>query len=87
MSTMFRLRKQLPEINLTQSNFINEGNLPIFEQEQKSEFHYQGDGKNEINQIKYDDNKQQIFINKNCYFMGVAQEVWEFKIGGYQVLD
>ncbi|MFM6309156.1 MAG: type ISP restriction/modification enzyme, partial [Dolichospermum sp.] len=32
-------------------------------------------------------NKQQIAINQDCYFSGIPQIVWEFKIGGYQVLD
>jgi hypothetical protein len=26
-------------------------------------------------------------INKTQYFQGVEREVWEFYIGGYQVLD
>ncbi|WP_202225453.1 type ISP restriction/modification enzyme [Okeania sp. KiyG1] len=28
-----------------------------------------------------------MWINKNCYFTGVSQKIWEFKIGSYQVLD
>ena len=28
-----------------------------------------------------------VYINKTQYFDGVAPEVWEFQVGGYQVLD
>ncbi|WP_324282848.1 type ISP restriction/modification enzyme [Cyanobacterium aponinum UTEX 3221] len=80
------LMKNLPDIKTTISNFISNDNLPIFTQE-KGEFHYQGDGKNEVKQIKYDENKQQVIINKDCYFRGVNKSLWEFKIGGYQVLE
>lgn len=80
------LMKNLPDIKVTRSNFITSGELPIFEQE-KGEFHYQGDGKNEVSQVKYDENKQQVMINKDCYFYDVNKSLWEFKIGGYQVLE
>ncbi|NES77154.1 MULTISPECIES: type ISP restriction/modification enzyme [unclassified Okeania] len=36
---------------------------------------------------KYDLTNEKIWINKNCYFTGVSQKIWEFKIGSYQVLD
>ncbi|MBL1209482.1 type ISP restriction/modification enzyme [Geminocystis sp. GBBB08] len=80
------LLKILPDIKLTRSNFLTSEDLPIFEQE-KGEFHYQGDGKNEVTLVKYDENKRQIFINKDCYFSDVSKQLWEFKIGGYQVLE
>ncbi|MDJ0728423.1 MAG: hypothetical protein QNJ33_00355 [Crocosphaera sp.] len=25
-------------------------------------------------------------MNKNCHFTGILENIWEFKIGGYQVL-
>jgi hypothetical protein len=31
--------------------------------------------------------EQRVYINKDCYFEGIALDVWGFKIGGYQVLD
>ncbi|MTF38198.1 type ISP restriction/modification enzyme [Cyanobacterium aponinum] len=80
------LMKKLPDIKTTMSNFISNDNLPIFTQE-KGEFHYQGDDKNEVTQVKYDENKQQVMINKDCYFCDVNKSLWEFKIGGYQVLE
>ncbi len=44
--------------------------------------------KNEkIEKINYNENKKELFINKSLYFKNVSKEVWEYKIGGYQVLD
>jgi len=42
-------------------------------------------GSSEVEKVSYDDNKQRVYINKTQYFEGVAPEVWEFHIGGYQV--
>jgi hypothetical protein len=36
---------------------------------------------------RYVESDQRIYINQDCYFADVASDVWEFKIGGYQVLD
>jgi len=38
-----------------------------------------------IEKAKYQDNK--IYINKKQYFEGVEPEVWDYYIGGYQILD
>jgi predicted helicase len=81
------LMKNLPPTPMTKSETSTTANLPLFNGEERGAIHYQGDGKNEINQVKYNTNKQQILINQNCYFSGVSPIVWEFKIGGYQVLD
>jgi predicted helicase len=48
---------------------------------------YHGEEETLITQIKYDEKEETLSINKNCYFTGISEEVWEFKIGGYQVLD
>lgn len=37
-----------------------------------------------LTKVTYEDNK--IFINNDYYFEGVSPEVWEYKIGGYQVI-
>ena len=31
--------------------------------------------------------EKRVYINKTQYFEGVEQEVWDYQIGGYQVLD
>jgi len=42
-------------------------------------------GSNEVDKVTYDEKTQRVYINKTQYFEGVALEVWEFHIGGYQV--
>ncbi len=46
-----------------------------------------GDGDNVVTKITYKPKEERVYINKIRYFEGIAPEVWEFKIGGYQVLD
>ncbi|WP_414530890.1 type ISP restriction/modification enzyme [Nodularia chucula] len=46
-----------------------------------------GDGDNGVTEVTYKLTEQRIYINKTRYFEGIPPEVWEFKIGGYQVLD
>lgn len=38
-----------------------------------------------IEQVKYQDGK--VYINKNTAITGITDEIWNFYIGGYQVLD
>ena len=48
---------------------------------------YQGTGDNDrIEKIKYQEAEQRIYINKDKYFEGITVEVWNYHIGGYQVL-
>ncbi len=48
---------------------------------------YQGSGTNDrIEKIIYKEADQCIYINKEKYFEGVAPEVWNYHIGGYQIL-
>ena len=44
-------------------------------------------GSNEVERVRYDETKEQVYINKIQYFKGVSTEIWEFRIGGYQVCD
>ncbi|WP_375340297.1 type ISP restriction/modification enzyme [Okeania sp.] len=62
-------------------------NLPVFHPEEKTTINYQRNGKNLVKEVRDDSTNEKIWINKNCYFTGVSQKVWEFKIGSYQVLD
>jgi predicted helicase len=81
------LLEKLPDISYTQNETLATVNLPLFNEQQRGEIHYQGDGENEITQISYNSNLKRVTINKDCYFTGITEKVWEFKIGGYQVLD
>jgi hypothetical protein len=40
-----------------------------------------------MEKVSYDDENQRVFINKEQYFEGVSKEVWEYRIGAYQVME
>ncbi|MDM3843723.1 MAG: N-6 DNA methylase [Aphanizomenon gracile PMC638.10] len=42
-------------------------------------------GSDIVEQVKYHENHQQIWINSEQYFDQVPQQIWNFYIGGYQV--
>ena len=44
-------------------------------------------GDNVIERVRYDEPNRRVYINKAQYFEGVSPEVWQFWVGGYQVLD
>lgn len=46
---------------------------------------FQVAGTNMVESVKYVDGK--VYINKDQFFDGIPTDVWEFHIGGYQVLD
>jgi predicted helicase len=46
-----------------------------------------GEGDNAVTEVTYQAKAQRVYINKTRYFEGIAPELWQFKIGGYQVLD
>ncbi len=49
---------------------------------------YQGTGDNDrIEKIRYTEKEQRIYISKDRYFEGIVPEVWNYHIGGYQVLQ
>ncbi len=48
---------------------------------------FQGTGSGSVEKVKYDKSKSRVYINKDDYFENIPEEVWEYKIGGYQVCD
>jgi predicted helicase len=48
---------------------------------------YHGKGNHTVEVVRYSPQEQAIHINKTQHFKPVPQVVWEFHIGGYQVLD
>lgn len=42
-------------------------------------------GSNIVEQVKYNEEHQQVWINSEQYFGQVSQKIWNFYIGGYQV--
>ena len=48
---------------------------------------YHGKGNHQIEAMRYSPQEQAIWINKTQNFSPVPEDVWNFHIGGYQVLD
>lgn len=48
---------------------------------------YFGKGDHAVEAVRYSPQEQAVWINKTQFFKSVPQAVWEFRIGGYQVLD
>jgi hypothetical protein len=48
---------------------------------------YHGKGDSAVEGVRYSPEEQAIAINKTQFFKPVYEEVWNFHIGGYQVLD
>ncbi len=46
-----------------------------------------GDKNEKIQKIAYNAESKKLFVNESLYFEAVSAEVWEYKIGGYAVLD
>lgn len=40
-----------------------------------------------VNLVKYNPTEQRIYVNKGQYFEGIEPKVWNYHIGGYQVID
>ncbi len=40
-----------------------------------------------VMEVRYDEKTKQVYVNSGQYFEGIDEEVWEFMVGGYQVLD
>ncbi len=73
---MSDLGKKIAELHLLKSPLLD-----------KPAAKYQGAGTNDkIDRIVYSEDEQRIYINKEKYFEGIAPDVWNYHIGGYQVL-
>jgi predicted helicase len=73
---MGKLGKELTALHLLKSSQLNS---PIAK--------YQGSGDNDrVEKVTYEKDEQRIYINKEKYFECIAPEIWNYHIGGYQVL-
>ncbi|MBE9592977.1 MAG: hypothetical protein IMF19_05810, partial [Proteobacteria bacterium] len=43
-------------------------------------------GTREVEKVRYDEENERVYFNKTQYFEGISKEVWEYRIGAYQVL-
>jgi len=68
--------KKLVDLHLLKSS---EMDLPISK--------FQGKDDDTVLKVKYDEKSHRLYINKNKYFENVPKEVFEYKIGSYQVCD
>lgn len=48
---------------------------------------YHGKGGHEVESVRYSEIEEAVWINKTQCFKLLPQDVWDFHIGGYQVLD
>ena len=78
LQCMAELGKRLVELHLLQSPELDP---PI------ARFQDEGDGKVETRKkgLRYDAERERVYINEGQYFEGVPPAVWEYQIGGYQV--
>jgi len=72
---MAEFGEKLVELHLLKSSLLDK---PIAR--------FEGKGDNKIEKPKYNGKEKRIYINKEQYFEGIEPEVWEYQIGGYQVL-
>lgn len=40
-----------------------------------------------VMEVRYDERTKRVYVNSGQYFDGIEKDVWEFMVGGYQVLD
>ena len=73
---MGKLGKQLVELHLLKSPAI-----------EKPGVRFQGKGDNLVEKQQYNEKEQRVYVNETQYFEGIEKEVWDYQIGGYQVLD
>jgi predicted helicase len=48
---------------------------------------YEGKGNDRVEKLIYEGKEGRVYINETQYFEGITEEVWQYQIGGYQVLS
>jgi len=70
------LGKKLVELHLLKAPELN-----------KTEIGFPKSGSNTVEKVSYDEGSQRVFINKEQYFEGISNKVWNYRIGSYQVMN
>ena len=70
--------KQLVELHLLKSDLLNAPS---------SRFEGNNSGLSLVKKVNYNAKEKRIYINDNQYFTNVEQEIWNYFIGGYQVIN
>jgi len=68
--------KRLAELHLMQSPELD---FPVIK--------FQGTGDKRVEKIKYGKEGERVYINNDQYFEGLEENIWQYRIGGYQVCD
>lgn len=85
---LVRHGKNLIELHLLNQNPFSTNKNSIFNKQNKWRVSQGGKMRHwNITKIQYEPNKKRIYINENNFFQGIDENVWNFYIGGYQVLD
>ena len=48
---------------------------------------YEISGDNVIERVTYSPSEKRVYINGKQYFSNIEKEIWEYQIGGYQVME
>ena len=73
--TMGKLGKELVDLHLMKSKKLD-----------KPVARFEGKGDNLVSKIKYDEKKSLVYINAGRHFGPISKDIWEYQIGGYQVM-
>ncbi len=73
--TLSNLGRELVELHLLIHPSLDE-----------TEIGFPESGSNTVKKVSYKAKTQRIYINKEQYFEGVANEIWQYRIGAYQVM-
>ena len=73
--TMANLGKELVSLHLMKARKLNK---PIAK--------FEGKGDNLVAKVTYDQKERSAYINERCHFGPISRDIWEYQIGGYQVL-
>ncbi|MDZ7260500.1 MAG: N-6 DNA methylase [candidate division KSB1 bacterium] len=68
--------KQLVELHLLRHSALDQ-----------TEIGFPESGSRIVERIFYDKENQRVFINTEQYFEGISNEVWQYRIGAYQVME
>ena len=70
------LGKELVELHLLKHPSLSE-----------TEIGFPKRGTNVVEKVRYDEKEERVYFNKVQYFDGISKDVWEYRIGAYQVMD
>jgi len=76
-----KIGKQLADLHLLKPASPSGGSKEL----DKTKINLSQKGSNKVERMKYEDGK--VWINKEQFFDGVKEEVWQYQIGGYQVCE